>query len=430
MKALNHSRPAHATSSLDVVALKTLLLLGSLYLAQGLPYGFFTRALPVILRKDGMSLAVIGASAVLALPWGLKFLWAPVVDRYAGSPLGPRRGWILPLQLVTIAVALGLALSRDLLGGTSLLVLLSAGIIVMNLLAATQDIATDGLAVSVLSHRQRGLGNGVQVAAYRVGMVIGGGALVAVFDRSGWRTTFIAMAAILAVATIPTVLLREQRRPTATAPARLDAALAFVCRPGVGAWLVVVAVYKLGDALLGPMASVMLVDAGASMTDIGKLFGVWGSVFGLVGAMVGGLLAGRLGRLRTLVIGGLLHTLLLAAWAWPALTGLDIDVVRALVVLEHLTGGVATVALFTAMMDVADPRTGGTDYTVQACVVVGVQFLGSVISGVSAQQLGYGAHFVVAALVSALGVATMVYAFPFRPPPITAELAPLRSQRA
>ena len=70
------------------MALKTLVLLASLYLAQGLPYCFFTRALPVILRKDGMSLAVIGASAVLALPWGLKFLWAPAGARYAGSSLG------------------------------------------------------------------------------------------------------------------------------------------------------------------------------------------------------------------------------------------------------------------------------------------------------------------------------------------------------
>lgn len=398
------------------MALRNLALLASLYLAQGLPYGFFTRALPVILRKDGMSLAVIGASALLALPWGLKFLWAPVVDRYAGSSLGARRGWIIPLQLATVVVALGLAVSRDLMGGTSLVLLLSAGVIVMNLLAATQDIATDGLAVTVLDDRQRGIGNGVQVAAYRIGMVIGGGALVAVFDRSGWRTTFVCMAALLAMATIPIAFFREPpAEQSAEEPARLDAVLTFLGRPGVGRWLVVVAIYKLGDALMGPMASVMLVDAGASMMDIGRLFGVWGSAFGLLGAMLGGFLAGRIGRLPALIVGGSLHTLLLAGWAWPALTGADLEVVRALVVLEHLTGGMATVALFTAMMDIADPRTGGTDYTVQASVVVAVQFLGSVLSGASAERIGYGAHFLVAALVSALGIAVMAFAYRFRP---------------
>jgi PAT family beta-lactamase induction signal transducer AmpG len=401
-----------------------LALLTSLYLAQGLPYGFFTQALPVVLRKEGMSLTLIGASAVLALPWGLKFLWAPLVDRFTGSRWGARRGWILPLQGATIATALALAFSRDLFDGTSLLLLMSGAVIVMNLLAATQDIATDALAVDVLDDKLRGLGNGIQVAAYRIGMVIGGGVLVAVFDQSGWRTTFAAMAGILAVASIPIALHREPyRAPSHVVTTTKDAAFAFLRRPGVLAWLGVVLVYKMGDALLGPMARVMLVDAGTTMTEIGTIFGVWGSAFGLVGAMVGGYLAGRIGRLQALVVGGVLHTVLIAAWAWPSLvtpTGAPtelwgVDAIVALVVLEHLTGGMATVALFTSMMDVADPRTGGTDYTVQACVVVAAQFLGSLLSGVSAQALGYAAHFMLAAHVSALGIAVMVFAFPWRP---------------
>lgn len=412
-----------------------LLLLTSLYLAQGLPYGFFTQALPVVLRKEGMSLTLIGASAVLALPWGLKFLWAPLVDRFTGSRLGARRGWILPLQGATIATALALAISRDLFDGTSLLLLMSGAVIVMNLLAATQDIATDALAVDVLDDKLRGLGNGIQVAAYRIGMVIGGGVLVAVFDQSGWRTTFAAMAAILAGASIPIALHREgPRAPSHVVHGTRDVALAFLRRRGVLAWLAVVFIYKMGDALLGPMARVMLVDAGTTMTEIGTIFGVWGSAFGLVGAMVGGYLAGRIGRLQALVVGGVLHTVLIAAWAWPSLvtpelammsvsggsgatslTWAGIDVVTALVILEHLTGGMATVALFTSMMDVADPKTGGTDYTVQACVVVVAQFVGSFISGVSAEAFGYAAHFMVAAHVSALGIAVMVFAFPWRP---------------
>ena len=280
----------------------------------------------------------------------------------------------------------------------------------------------------MLDDNLRGIGNGIQVAAYRIGMVIGGGVLVAVFDQSGWRTTFAAMAAILAVASIPIAFYREGARvPSHIAETTLDVALAFVRRPGVLAWLGVLFVYKMGDALLGPMARVMLVDAGTTMTEIGTIFGVWGSAFGLVGAMVGGFLAGKIGRLPALVVGGVLHTVLIAAWAWPSLatpelamsgaelTWLGVDAVTALVILEHLTGGMATVALFTCMMDVADPKTGGTDYTVQACVVVGAQFVGSFISGVSAEALGYAAHFMVAAHVSALGIAVMVFAFPWRP---------------
>lgn len=397
-----------------------LVLLTSLYLAQGLPYGFFTQALPVIMRKEGMSLVVIGASSVLALPWGLKFLWAPLVDRHTGSPLGARRGWLLPLQVISVVLAALLAVTRG-LEGPSMLVVLAVAVLVMNLVVATQDIATDGLAVDILDDRARGLGNGVQVAAYRVGMILGGGVLVSVFDTAGWQPTFIAMAAALAAATAPVLLYREPARiHRAHDHASLAAVLLFLRRPGVAGWLVTLAAYKIGDALMGPTARTMLVDAGYALADIGWLFGTWGSAFGLVGALAGGVLAQRAGRLRALVWSGLVHAALVAAYAWPAFVGVGgagegRDVVAALVVLEHLTGGMATVALFTSMMDICDRKAGATEYTVQASVVVAAQFAGSVLSGFSAECLGYGAHFLVVAAVCVLGVGIMFRRFARRP---------------
>ena len=112
---------------------------------------------------------------MLALPWALKFLWAPVVDRYALPRVGRRTSWIVPLQLLTAAPLLAVAgwpPSRSL---TPLLVT----VFVVNLLAATQDIATDGLAVELLAPSERGLANGVQVGGYRLGMILGGGVLLA-----------------------------------------------------------------------------------------------------------------------------------------------------------------------------------------------------------------------------------------------------------
>ncbi len=388
-------------------------LLTSLYLSQGLPYGFFTTALPVVMRKEKISLALIGASAVLAAPWALKFLWAPVVDRFTGSPLGRRRGWIVPLQALTVAMALALAGAQGAFGGSSLVGVMAVGLLVMNALAATQDIATDGLAVDLLTPAERGHGNGVQVAAYRVGMIIGGAVLVWVFDRLGWHATFVAMAAVLAAATLPVLWFRERPLVGATqegGPVTWTAAVAFLKRKDVLVWLALVAVYKLGDALPGPMAKTMLVDKGYSLSQIGSLFALWGSGAGLLGAMTGGALAKR-GRLFALVAGGAVHTLLLAGYAWPAFAATGPGVVATLVVIEHFTGGVATVALFTAMMDVCDPKTGGTDYTVQACAVVLVQLVGSWLSGVSAQAFGYGPHFLLVGAVSALGVVVMAAGF-------------------
>src|SRR5688572_11229502 len=158
-----------------------LFLLGSLYLAQGLPYGFFTQALPVLLREQGLALPLIGLANLLMLPWALKFLWAPLVDAVE-SPRGRRRAVIIPLQLGCVFVlgALALAASPDAMWA------LGIGVLLVNFCAATQDIATDALAVETLAPDERGIGNGLQVGAYRVGMIIGGGAMLWVFEHAGW----------------------------------------------------------------------------------------------------------------------------------------------------------------------------------------------------------------------------------------------------
>ena len=161
----------------------------SLYLAQGLPYGFFTQALPVLLREQGFSLTAISATTLLFAPWALKFAWAPLLDH-----TGSRRRWLLALQLGAVAGAAALGLVVD-LGAALWLLLLS--LFAFNLVSATQDIVTDGLAVNLLSARERGLGNGIQVGGYRLGMILGGGLLLWVFAQSGWQLMFLGMAVLL-----------------------------------------------------------------------------------------------------------------------------------------------------------------------------------------------------------------------------------------
>ena len=408
-------------------------LLASLYFAQGLPFGFFTQALPVLMRQEGMSLAVIGYSSLLALPWGLKWLWAPLVDR-TGSRLGRRRGWIIPLQLLAVAVITALAVLPSLLPGMGqegALGLMAGAVLLTNLLAATQDVATDGLAVDLLDESERGHGNGVQVAAYRIGMVVGSSALMVCYEELGWMTTFLSMSALLLLSTLPIVRAQEPSPPPTVDQVSYLAAWQFIHRPQVALWLALAALYKLGDALGSPMIRPMLVDAGWSPSQIGVVVGSGGSVAGLIGALLGGVMASR-GRLSALTVAGLAHAVLMAAWAWPASLGLvayDDGMVLlffCLISVEHITGGMATVALFTAMMDACDRRTGATDYTTQASLVVFVTGLGSGVSGVSAEGFGYSGHFLFAGGLCAVGTLALIPFFkegsmpprPPTPPPI------------
>lgn len=383
-------------------------LLSSLYLSQGLPFGFFTQALPVLLRHQGLSLPAIGLTHLLALPWALKFLWAPPMDRHGSARWGRRRGYILPLQCLSALLLLALALPE---GGVDTRVLLAA-VLGVNLLAATQDVATDGLAVDLLAPAERGWGNGVQVAAYRVGMIAGGGVMLAVFDALGWRPTFLALGALLLAATLPIALHRE--RPSAP-PSPQSLGLGWwLRRPGAAAWLALLVVYKAGEALATGMLRTFLVDSGLTLTDIGWMLGGVGFTGGLVGALVGGGLVVRLGRRRALLVFGVIQAVAVLLYALAARGPASLPLLTLVCGVEHVASGMATAAVFTAMMDACRAEHAATDYTLQASVVVLATGAAAAASGFSAQALGYSAHF---ALSAALCVAGTLYAaLTFHPP--------------
>lgn len=379
---------------------RRLGLLGSLYMCQGLPFGFFTQALPVLLRRQGISLEGIGLSSLLALPWALKFLWAPLVDRYFFPRLGRRRSWILPLQGLT-TLALGLMALRE--PGEGLSAVLVA-VLIVNLLSATQDIATDGLAVDTLEPGERGWANGIQVAGYRAGMIVGGGALLVAFDRLGWGLTFALMALLVAALSVPTLLAREAERAGEGERAASVGAIAvsFWRRPRARQVLALLVVYKLGDAFAVGMLRPFLADLGLSLSDIGWLLGTVGFVAGLAGALAGGALVPRLGRRRALVGFAILQAVSVLGYAYVARVPSGSSLLTALCAFEHFAGGMATAALFTCMMDWADRRAAATDYTIQASAVVIATGVAAAASGFSAGNLGYPLHFGLAAAMAAL----------------------------
>lgn len=383
-----------------------LALLASLYLAQGLPFGFFTQALPVLLRERGLSLAAIGASGLLFLPWGLKFLWAPLIDH-----TGSRKAWILTLQLLTLAGALALS-QVDL--ETSLIPIFAA-LLLFNLLAATQDVATDGLAVRLLSPAERGLGNGIQVGAYRIGMILGGGALLWLFAKAGWSAMFLGMAAILLLTCVPVLFLRGDRLPSASPSSERPGGVALLLgwghrlrRPGVAGFIALICAYKFGDAMASSLVGPFMHDVGLSKTEIAWLKGTLGSVMGLSGAALGGWLAWRFGRRSALIGCGTLQTASLLLYVACALQPEGKVLLYVATTAEHLMGGMATVALFTLMMDASDPEHAGTDYTLLACAVVLASGLAGVSAGLLGDALGYSGAFGLSFIASGLGCLLLV----------------------
>lgn len=392
------------------------LLLGSLYLCQGLPFGFFTQALPALLREEDVGLAAIGFSSLLALPWALKFLWAPFIDRY-----GTRRRWLLPLQGAAIALMFALAL----LGSPPMGLLLGA-VFAINLLSATQDIATDALALDVLKPEERGTANGLQVAGYRVGMIIGGGALLAFSSQLGLDGIFGAMAILLALGTVPLLLTSpasllpqpndraqnvraKDHHPSPEGPQSEAANAPHFLRLSRGRRIIaLLVIYKFGDALAQGMLRPYLVDAGFSLDDLGVLLGTFGFVAGLLGALAGGMASSKLPRGTALRSFALLQGLSLFGYAAIAsLQGPSSALVTVAICAEHFAGGMATAALFTAMMDWSRRAQSATDYTVQASAVVLSTGIATTLSGVLAEGLGYPGLFALGALSSLMALVAL-----------------------
>jgi MFS family permease len=380
-----------------------IVLLAGLYIAQGLPYGFFTQALPVLLRDAGLSLKAISATSLLFLPWALKFLWAPFVDHW-----GTRKQWLLSLQVAAVAGAL-LLTQVDLSRGY---VTVLAAAFLFNLVAACQDIATDGLAVRMLDTRERGLANGIQVGAYRVGMILGGGLLLWIFARTDWATMFACMAGLLALTILPVLPLREPARPTEQATASVThLALGWAQRlrvPGMAAFIALICFYKFGDSMVAALVGPFMRDAGLSKEMIALMKGTVGSVASLAGAALGGWYAFRAGRRRALLACGLLQTASLLFYVAAAHGHGGIAMFWAGNVAEHLFGGMATVALFTLMMDASDPEHAGTDYTLLACAIVVAMGLANFTGAVIADAVGYAPTFVAGVIVSAIGCLVLV----------------------
>jgi MFS family permease len=380
-----------------------VLLLSALYLAQGLPFGFFTQALPVLLRDAGYSLVEISASGLLFLPWALKFTWAAVVDRH-----GTRRQWLVTLQLAAAATAAVMA-TLDL---SSTLTWLFVGITVSNLLAATQDVATDGLAVTLLGPRERGIGNGLQVGAYRLGMVIGGGALLALFAVAGWRSMFLVMAGLLTLLVLPTLLVREV--PTAPRPPS-DGTLAGawirrLLQPGMLAFALLLVAFKVGDSMGSAFVGPYLRDTGLTLSEIALLKGTVASAVVIAGAAVGGWLVWRLGRRTAIAVGGALQVAAMGCFLLAALGVGGLPMVVVACVTEAGFGGVANVVVFTLMMDASDEQHAGTDYSLLACALVGAQGLAAVAGGAVGDLFGWPALFGTAFAVSAAGCLVLLVA--------------------
>ncbi len=392
------------------------LLLFSLYWAQGLPVGFMTHALPVILRAQGVSLAHIGGFGLLMVPWSIKIFWAPWVDRHAISRLGHYRSWILPTQLLTVAVLCILSFFPiQALDQPLYLFIFFIALLFMNSTGATQDIATDALAVNLLQHDQQHWGNTFQVVGSRLGFIVGGGAVLWCLDWLSWQPTFLLLAALVFINTLPVLLFKEPPHTShsdnqSSQPnllIKIKSYLSYFSQnKELRFWLMVLITFKVADGLAGPLLKPLMVDMGLSFTQIGVYITMLGAVAALVGAFIAGWVLKHFSRPATLISFSILKIMSLGAYVYLAYAyeqkiKINTWLIYSVNALEDAFAAMLLVVMLTLVMHYSRKNYAGTDFTFQVSIMATVSGGLYTLSGIIGDVLGYF-HYLIAIVTIAV----------------------------
>lgn len=394
-----------------------LLVLASLYIAQFIPTTFFIQVVPILMRQQKMSLEQIGLLGFLIIPSALKFLWSPLIDRYRLRNLGQYRGWIVLFQFLLIATIIGtsfLDVQQD-------FPILFGCMFLAFLFSSSQDIATDALAVNLLTPEERGIGNAIQASGNFLGAIIGGGIVLVVFDRIGWQSSLWMIAIALFLCLLPTLFHQEAIAPRSTNfRAYYQPFIRFFFRPKMGLWMIVVLLYLASENVSGTLIRPLLVDRGFSLAEIGQLLGIVSYIARIVGALIAGALITRWSQhksrrlvARASLIGfGLLSNFATLFYILPAVAPLhevfgvaNSFVLYAICIIASAIQSMGYTALLAAMMDRADPETAATDYTTQiSAAFVGITAT-TVLAGRLAQTYGYAVTLIISVLISLIAIA-------------------------
>ena len=372
--------------------------------SSGLPLLLIGGTLKLWMKDQGVDLTIIGIFSLVGLPYTLKFLWAPVMDRFVPPFLGRRRGWILICQIALIVGLSCLAVTNPSTHPWS--VALAAFFVAF--FSASQDIAIDAYRRDLLRDEELGLGSSLAVNGYRIGMLVAGALAATLADQIPWKEVYFIMAGAMGIGIVTTFLSPDPEEDAAPPETILDA----VVQPFVeyfrreGAWVILafILLYKIGDSMASEMLNPFYLDIGFTKTEIGavaKLFGFWATIIGGLG---GGVLILRLGIHRSLWIFGFLQAFSTFFFVLLARAGNHLPGLAAVVGFENLSGGMGTAAYVAYMASLCNRRFTATQYALLTSLMGVPRVIIGSTTGYLAKHLGWETFFLGCTLIAIPGM--------------------------
>ncbi|MGE4319232.1 MAG: MFS transporter [Deferribacterales bacterium] len=393
------------------VTVRELVLLGSLYITQYLGFSFFIEALVAIMRKNGASLQSISVIYLLGFFWMLKFLWAPVIDRYSPVKRWKYKGWLLIFQFFLVV---SLLITSGLTVGENMKALMLIGVFI-GFISSTQDVVVDALAYGLLSERDRGIGNAVKISGGMLGYMIGGGAGLMLYAWLGWENCLWVLAFLTSVSFVQLIFFKEPVfRPHVIGGAGYAKYFFRFWLNGRLRWLLLLFFYPIGICIAYTLISPILVDSGWRLDVIGLVVNVIGSAVGAVSAFFAGMMIKKFGRRKMLVglslaQGATVLLMLLPVSGHSGTVTVLISVCMILIVYSP-----SATLLSTIMMDQVSGEKPATDFAMQHSFYLMVGFFSGFAGTAMAGVAGYVTMISIASMLAflAAGAAAVLYRHP------------------
>jgi PAT family beta-lactamase induction signal transducer AmpG len=393
---------------------RRLLCLLGLGFSSGLPLALTSGTLQAWLTTEKVDLTLIGIFSLVGLPYTLKILWAPLMDRFSPPWLGRRRGWILSAQVL-------LALGIGVLGLTNPAAfpwLVAFLAFMVAFFSASQDIVVDAYRADVLPKTELGAGAAVSTVGYRLAMLVSGALALILSDHLPWAAVYGIMAALMVLSAFVTFQAPEPREkvlpPKDLQEAVWEPLASYFRRSGAVEMLFFIMVFKLGDAIAGAMTTPFLLDIGFSRTDVGTVNKGFGLVSTILGTLAGGSLIARMGINRSLWVFGFLQALSNLTFTVVALLGKNYPAMIAAIGIENICGGLGTASFIAFLMSLCDKRFTATQYALLSSLMAMSRVLAGVPTGYMAKGLGWPLFFAVSVLGAVPGIWLLTRFAPWR----------------
>jgi len=382
-----------------------ILLLG---FSSGLPFFLTNRTLQAWMTVEGVDLATIGLFSLVTLPYSLKFLWAPVMDRYIPPILGRRRGWLILTQIGLLVAISGMSFHDPSRG----LQLLAFNAILIAFFSASQDVVFDAYRIDALDERELGAGAAIGVLGYRIALLVTGSLALIMADRMPWPTVYLLIALLMAVGIGATLWapepVLEAGPPRSMRDAVVEPFLDFFQRTGpIWGVLIILFIifYQLPDRFGQTMATPFLLQTGFTQTEVGAIQGGVGLFSTIIGVLAGGAIIAAIGINRCVWIFAGFQILSNLAYYWIATTGADRGVLVTAIIIENLSGGLVTAVFVAYLMSLCSKRYSATQFALLSSLMAAARDIIVAPAGRVAEMTGWPLYFL---LTLAIGIPALI----------------------